>query len=440
MFYQLSEDEIRKKVKSREVKIAVIGLGRVGLPLAATLADQGFSVMGIDIDEKLVSLINQGSVQFKDETGLRELVKKAVKEKKLTASSEIKAMKDCDFVTITVPTLITEDRKPEIKAVEIVARDIAKFSKGKVIVIESTVPPLTTQKFGEMITEKTGLKVGKDFGLAHSPERVRAPQVLQDLKSYPKIVGSADEKSALIVSEVYSTFAPRIIQMSSPIAAEIEKLMENTQRDVNIALVNELAKICEIYGVDVFEVIKAANSQPFCNLLSPGCGVGGHCIPMDPYYLIQGAMEMGYEPSLLKAAREINESMPEHTASIVKRRVRGGKITVLGLSFKPDVKAFKHSPALKIIDFLKDYDVVAHDPFLEEEEFDFKTERDIYRAIERAECVILTTAHSAYEKLDLKKVKKLMRGNLIVDGRGFFDPKEIKKTGLNYVGVGRIHD
>ncbi|NIO21595.1 MAG: nucleotide sugar dehydrogenase [Candidatus Aenigmarchaeota archaeon] len=284
------------------------------------------------------------------------------------------------------------------------------------------------------------MKVGKDFGLAYSPERVRAPQVLKDLKTYPKIVGGVDEKSTLIVSEIYSTFAPGIIRMSSPTAAEIEKVVENAQRDVNIALVNEIAKICEIYGVDVFEVIKAANSQPFCNLLSPGCGVGGHCIPMDPYYLIRDAEERGYEPSLLKAAREINESMPEHLVNIIRGHVKKGKVAVLGLSFKPDVKAFKYSSTLKIISLLKDYDVVVHDPFLGEEKSDFKTERDIYKAVDGAECVVLTTAHSAYERLDMKKIRELMKGNLIVDGRGFFDQKKVKKAGLNYKGIGRVYD
>lgn len=440
MIYQLSEEEIRKRIKSREAKIAVIGLGRVGLPLAATLADQGFQVMGIDVDRKVISSIREGIAPHREETDLKELVKGTVKKEKFTASTEIENVKDYDLITVTVPTLITNDKKPDITAVESVAKDLAEFSEGTTIVLESTVPPLTTEKIGKIVEEKAGLKAGRDFGLAYSPERVRAPQVLRDLRTYPKIVGGVDEKSTLIVSEIYSTFAPSIIQMSRPTAAEIEKIMENTERDVRIALANEAAKICELYGVDVFEVIRVANSQPFCNLLKPGCGVGGHCIPMDPYYIIRGAEERGYEPTLFKEAREINESMPEHLVSMVRERVKKGKIAVLGLSFKPDVKAFEHSASLKIIDLLKDYDVVVHDPFLEEEEFKFKTERDIYKAIEGAECIILSTAHSSYEELNLKKLKELMKGTLVVDGRGFFDPRKVREAGLNYVGVGRTHD
>ena len=437
MLYLLQKEKIREKVKGRGAKIAVVGLGRVGLPLASTLADAGFEVIGIDIDEKLVSLTNKGIAYFKDETGLQDIIGKNVKNGKLRATSDAKSVEKCDLIVITTPTLITKNNEPDIEAVKEATDAIAEFSKGKVIVLESTVPPFTTRNLGKMIQEKTGLKAGKDFGLAYSPERVQAPQVLKDLKTYPKIVGGIDEKSTFIVSEIYSTFAPSIMKMRSPEAAEIEKVVENTQRDVNIALANELAKICEIYGVDVFEVIKAANSQPFCKILDPGCGVGGHCIPMDPYYIIKDVERKGYEPSLLKTARRINDSMPGHVVKMVKDHLGGGKVAMLGLSFKRDIKAFKHSPTLKIIELLKGYDVMVHDPFLEGEKFSFKTEKDLYEAIKGADCLLLSTAHSAYKKIDFRKVKRLMKGNLVVDGRGLFDPKEIEGAGLKYKGVGR---
>jgi len=437
VLYSLPEEKIKKTIESRDAKIAVVGLGRVGLPLASTLAGAGFEVTGVDIDKKVVSSTNKGISHFKDEAGLQDLIEKNVKNKKLRATSDAKSVEKCDLIIITTPTLITEDNEPDIEAVKAAAGAIAESSKGKVIVLESTVPPHTTRNLGKMIQEKTGLKAGKDFGLAYSPERVQAPQVLKDLKTYPKIVGGIDEKSTLIVSEVYLTFAPSIIKMSSPEAAEIEKVVENTQRDVNIALANELAKICEVYGVDVFEVIKAANSQPFCKILSPGAGVGGHCIPMDPYYIIKDVERKGYEPSLLKTARKINDSMPGHVAKMVKDRLAGGKVAILGLSFKRDIKAFKHSPTLKIIELLKGYDVVVHDPFLEGEKFGFRTKKDLYEAIKGADCLLLSTAHSVYKKINFKKVKKLMRGNLVVDGRGLFDPKEVEAAGLKYKGVGR---
>jgi UDP-N-acetyl-D-mannosaminuronic acid dehydrogenase len=430
--YLLSEEEIKEKVKEREVKISVIGLGRVGLPLAATLADCGFNTFGIDINKKLVEKINAGDSPFEDEVGLKELLKRNIKEERLIATV---SLVERDFNIITVPTLIRGE-EPEIDAIFAVAGGIKKPGD-KVFVLESTVPPLTTQRFGKIIEENTGYKAGADFGLAYSPERVQAPQVLRDLKTYPKIVGGIDAKSGFIVSEVYSCFAPSIIRVSSPLVAEIDKIIENTHRDLNIAFANELARICEMYGVDVYEIIKTANSQPYCNILNPGL-VGGHCIPMDPYYILSEIERRGYTPNLIKEARRINEAMANHVAGMVE----GEKVAILGLSFKPDIKVFEHTHTLKLIDALRaeshEHEIVVHDPFLRNEEFDFEVERDLYKALEGADCVILATAHSVYKKMDWEEIRKRMRGDLIVDVRGFFDAEEVEANGLKYKGIGRI--
>ena len=430
--YLLSDEEIREKVKERAVKISVIGLGRVGLPLAVTLADCGFDTLGIDINEELVEKINRGESPFEDEVGLKELLKRNVGEGRLTATV---SLEERDFNIITVPTLIRGE-EPDIDAVYAVAGEIRK-PMDKVFVLESTVPPLTTERFGEIVAKKTGYKAGKDFGLAYSPERVQAPQVLRDLKTYPKIVGGIDEKSGFIVSEVYSCFAPGIIKVSSPLVAEIDKIIENAHRDLNIAFANELAMICEIYGIDVYEIIKTANSQPYCNILNPGL-VGGHCIPMDPYYILSEVERRGYTANLIKEARRINEAMANHVAGMVE----GEKVTILGLSFKPDIKAFEHSHTLKLIDALRakshEHEIVVHDPFLGDEEFDFRVEKDLYKAVEGADCVILATAHSAYKEMDWKEIGKRMRGDLIVDVRGFFDAEAVEAKGLRYKGIGRV--
>ena len=430
--YLLSDEEIREKVKERAVKISVIGLGRVGLPLAVTLADCGFDTLGIDINEELVEKINRGESPFEDEVGLKELLKRNVGEGRLTATV---SLEERDFNIITVPTLIRGE-EPDIDAVYAVAGEIRK-PMDKVFVLESTVPPLTTERFGEIVAKKTGYKAGKDFGLAYSPERVQAPQVLRDLKTYPKIVGGIDEKSGFIVSEVYSCFAPGIIKVSSPLVAEIDKIIENAHRDLNIAFANELAMICEIYGIDVYEIIKTANSQPYCNILNPGL-VGGHCIPMDPYYILSEVERRGYTANLIKEARRINEAMANHVAGMVE----GEKVTILGLSFKPDIKAFEHSHTLKLIDALRakshEHEIVVHDPFLGDEEFDFRVEKDLYKAVEGADCVILATAHSVYKKINLKEIRKRMKGDLVVDVRGFFDAEAVEAKGLRYKGIGRV--
>ena len=358
------------------------------------------------------------------------------------------AVKECDMVIIAVPTLI-KGQEPEIDAVRVVADELARnFSLGKMIVLQSTVPPFTTQDvLGKTIKKITGLKAGEDFGLAYSPERTQSPQVLRDLITYPRVVGGIDEKSVFITSMVYSTFAPGVIKVGSLVAAEMEKVIENAYRDVNIAFANELACICERYGVDVHEIIEASNSQPYSHILNPGL-VGGHCIPMDPYYIISDARGRGAEPRLMQAARDINESMFQHVADMIDDGCK--KVTVLGLSFKKDVKSFETSHTLKLIGLLqqKDYDITIHDPFLNNYQLatanyqpptnNCQLSTDLYHAVEDSDCLILSTAHSEYKDIDFDKVKELMRGDLFIDIRGVFDPKKLTAAGFSYRGLGRV--
>jgi len=453
--YFLSQQEIEEKVSARAVKIGFIGLGRVGLPLAATLADEGFKVLGIDVKSELVAKVNAGESPFTDETGLGELIQKVVGNKALKAATQMAAIKECGLVIIAVPTLI-KGQEPEIDAVRVVADELARnFSSGKMIVLQSTVPPFTTQNvLGKAIEKITGFKAGEDFGLAYSPERTQSPQVLRDLKTYPRVVGGIDEKSAFITSRVYSTFAPGVIKMGSLVAAEMEKVIENAYRDVNIAFANELACICELYGVDVQEIIEASNSQPYSHILNPGL-VGGHCIPMDPYYIIGDARGRGVEPRLMQTARDINESMFQHVLHMIDDGCK--KVTVLGLSFKKDVKSFETSHTLKLASLLqqKGYDVTIHDPFLNKSQLpttdyqlptanyqlptaNCQLSTDLYHAIEGSDCVMLSTAHSEYKEIDFDKVKELMRGNLFIDIRGMFDPKKLTAAGFRYKGLGRV--
>lgn len=438
MIYSLSQKEIERRIASRGIKIAVIGLGRVGLPLAATLAGEGFPVTGVDANRRVVDKVNQGVSVFPEEVGLGGLLRRIGKGGKLTATTNIAEVSNCDLVIISVPTLI-RDKEPDIDAVKVVAGELARnFPPGKVAVLESTVPPFTTQNvLGKTIERETGLKAGTDFGLAYSPERTQAPQVLRDLKTYPKIVGGIDEKSTFIASMVYSTFAPGIIKMTSLVAAEIEKVIENAYRDVNIAFANELAQVCEIYGTDVYEIIRAANSQPYSHILSPGL-VGGHCIPMDPYYIISDARRRGITPELMKTARNVNEAVFQHVAEMIDEDSR--KVTILGLSFKKDVKSFETSHTLKLARLLveKGYEVTVHDPFLDDTQFQFKTDPNLYHAIAGSDCIILSTAHSEYNQIDFNKVKEIMKGSLIIDIRGIFSPEKVAESGLRYKGLGRI--
>jgi UDP-N-acetyl-D-mannosaminuronic acid dehydrogenase len=437
MLFLSGTSEIQARVASRDVKIAFIGLGRVGLPLAATLADQGFSVTGIDINTGLVAMVNRGETPFPEEDGMVELVKKVTAAGRLKATTDMSETFECDVVIIAVPTLI-KNEQPDIDAVIEVSHSLKQcFPPGKLVVLQSTVPPGTTESvLAANITEYTGLVPGRDFGYAYSPERTQSPQVLRDLVTYPKIIGAMDYKSALMVSEIYSTFAPSIIRMQSVVAAELDKVVENAYRDVNIAFANELALLCQLYGVDVQELIKTANSQPYSHILQPGL-VGGHCIPMDPYYVISDAARRGLTPQLMQTARRLNESMFQQVADMIVIGMQ--KITILGLSFKPDVKSFETSHTLKLVRLLTErgYDVTVHDPFLNAAPFSFKTEADIYKALKGTDCLILSTAHSHYKTLAFDLVKTAMRGNLVIDVRGFFDPATVKAAGLKYQGIGR---
>lgn len=437
MLYTLDEVEIKNRISKRDAHIAFIGLGRVGLPLAATLANAGFRVTGIDINKSLVSTINRGEAPFLDENGMPELINKVIASGKMKATTDMAGAAGADMIIIAVPTLI-KGEQPDIDAVIAVGHSLSNYiCAGQVVVLQSTVPPRTTEDvLANIITDHTGLHAGKDFGLAYSPERTQSPQVLRDLDAYPKILGGIDDKSALILAGIYGSFAPSIIRMKSIVAAELDKVVENAYRDVNIAFANELALLSQLYGVDVQELISTANSQPYSHVLQPGL-VGGHCIPMDPYYVISDASKRGLNPAMLQTARNINESMFQHVVDMIEPGMK--KITVLGLSFKPDVKSFETSHTPKLVRLLesKGYEVIVHDPFLDEQPYSFKTERDIYQALKDANCLILSTAHSYYKTINFDRLKTTMRGNLIIDIRAFFDPAEIKTAGLKYRGIGR---
>lgn len=361
--------------KNGKVVVGVYGLGKMGLPLAAVFAEKGARVVGADINEKVVKSINNGINHVKEEPGLSELVEKNVRNGRLSATTDlVKASQDSDVMIILVPTLLDENRNPDLRIVKSVSRNIAKgLEKGDFVALESTAPPGTTQNVVRPILEKSGLIAGEDFGLAHSPERTSSGRVIEDiLSAYPKIVGGINWKSTDTAVAIYSVInSNKVIPVTNATVAEAVKISEGLYRDVNIALANELALISEEYGIDVWELIKAANTQPFCNIHRPGVGVGGHCIPVYPWFVINGRTK------LIKTAREINNSMPNYVvkkaSKMLKSRgmsIRGSNILVAGLVYRPGVKETYHTPAKHVIDDLKKLgaNVYGYDPVLGEEE------------------------------------------------------------------------
>jgi UDP-N-acetyl-D-glucosamine dehydrogenase len=412
-----------EKIKRKEVKICVIGLGYVGLPLLKLCQEKGFSAIGLDIDQKAVdNAINAGA--------------------SATLDAEY-SLNDSDCIFICVPTPLDKSNRPDLQHVESAAKTISKFlKKDSLVVLESTVAPGTTEEILGPILKGSSLK-NEDFYLVHCPERIDPGNEKWTVKNLPRIIGGINQKSTKIAVELYKKIIDREIQeLSSVKAAEAVKIVENAFRDINIAFVNELAKSCDKFRIDISEVIKGATTKPFGFMAHyPGCGVGGHCIAVDPYYLINKAEESGFNHQFLKLAREINNSMPKYTVKKVKqafkkakKKIKDSNVTILGLAYKPDVSDVRGSPAFPIIKELEKLGAILtiYDPYL----LELSNVNSLENALYKKDCIVLTTAHKEFFKLTPEKLKE-NDIRVVVDGRNIFDKTKIKKLGIIYEGIGK---
>lgn len=422
-------------------KLCVFGMGYVGLPLACQATEKGYEVIGVDVDDRKIDLINKGISPIDDDELKNKL--KDLKGKIKATNDGLNAVKKSDIVVICVPTPVDENYHPDLKYVKSAAETISKgLKKGQLVILESTVAPLTTENILKPILEKSGLKCGKDFYLCFCPERIDPGNKKFKLKDIPRVVGGINEESTKKAIDFYkSVLDSEVLGLTSPRSAEAVKIMENTFRDINIAFVNEMAKSFDILGIDIIEVIKGASTKPFAFIPHyPGCGVGGHCIAVDPYYLIEEASKEGFEHRFLRLAREINNSMPEYTVERVieglneiNKSVKGTKITVLGLAYKGNVDDTRESPAFKIIEKLKKMggDVKVFDPYVPKMS-DFKNLGDALNC----ECIVIVTAHDEFKNLDLNRIDK--KGvKVIIDGRNILDKEKVAGVGIVYRGIGR---
>lgn len=448
---EMDNDLIKKSLQNSNLKIMVVGLGKVGLPLALVFADSGLNVTGVDINLKTVELLNKGILPHY-EPKVPELLKKCIENGKFKAVTDSTgAAKDSDIIIMVVPTLISTDKEPNITAVEKAAEFVGKgLKKGSIVIIESTVPPGTTEGIvKDTLERESGLKACADFGLAFCPERVQSPQVVDDIrKNYPKIVGGIDKKSTEIASALYSFINEKgVITVKNPKTAEMEKVVENTYRDINIAFANELALISGKLGIDVMEIIDVANTQPFCNILRPGAGVGGHCIPMDPYYLIDEAKKIGLDVNLLENARKINDFMPQHVVDLVKEGLKeagkdleGSTIGILGVSYKENTDDYRYSPSKDIINYLDKYNlkIKTFDPYISQvTDLNVEHYNDMYECLKEVDCIIIATGHEEFKKLDLNKVRNDVANKCIfVDGRRIFKPEDVTNEGFIFKAIG----
>ncbi len=354
-------EQVLDKIEKREATIGVCGLGYVGLPLIGAFRRAGFTVYGFDIDDKKVDALEKGESYIKHIDF--EKLRVAIEEKKFIPTTDFGRIGEPDVILIAVPTPLTKTREPDLTAVEGTCRAIASgLREGQLVVLESTTYPLTTVEVCKPILEKSGLSAGKDFFLAYSPEREDPGNPHFETSTIPKVVGGHDPDSMRVAEAVYASIIERVVPVSSMAAAELTKIFENTFRAVNIALVNELKMMCLRMGIDVWEVIDAAATKPFGFMpFYPGPGLGGHCIPIDPFYLTWKAREYDFSTRFIELAGEINTRMPYHVVDGVMAHLNeigialnGAHVLVLGIAYKKNVDDLRESPSLKIIDLLKD--------------------------------------------------------------------------------------
>ncbi|MEA3439131.1 MAG: nucleotide sugar dehydrogenase [Chloroflexota bacterium] len=423
--------KLQKLLLEKEAHVAVLGLGYVGLPLAVVFAEAGFTVTGIDPDTNKVDTVNGGESHIQDVSD--EQVKHLVNEGKLSATSDFDVLDEADAVSICVPTPLRKTGDPDLTYILDAGSELAKhIHKDVVIVLESTTYPGTTRELLlPMLEEQSGLKIGKDFYLAFSPERVDPGREDWTTINTPKVIGGITPACGEISSTWYGQALESIVTVSSTEVAEMAKLLENTFRMINIGLVNEMAIMCNRLGVDVWEVIDAAATKPFGYMkFTPGPGLGGHCIPIDPLYLSWKLRAVNYTARFIELASEINTGMPRYVVNRIQdtlnqqgKPLKDSQILILGVAYKPDIDDIRESPALDVIGLLeqKGATVSYHDPYIKKVQHDGKEKKtvpDISEAVRGSDCVVIITNHSVYDYPVLLKMAEVSEKHTqIVDTR-----------------------
>jgi nucleotide sugar dehydrogenase len=439
---------LKQKIHDKESVICVVGLGYVGLPTAIFFAEMGFNIVGVSVEEKKIDMINQGISPI-GELNLDSRLLKVIKDGKLVATSNLEdATRRSDIILMIVPTPVTESKDPDLSHIISAGEEVLKgLDKGKLVVLESTVYPGVTEDTLQPILERSGMKAGKDFGLAYCPERYNPGDDEHTIENVARVVGGITPEWADLTRELYQFIINEDIKVLRNIkTAEAAKVIENTQRDLNIALMNELAMIFEKLEIDVMDVIDGASSKWNFNVYYPGAGVGGHCLPVDPYYLVKKAKEVGYHSKVIAAGRTINDYMPKHVFGLLtdalnenEKPVKNSKIVVLGLSYKENVGDARESPSEELIVLLEENKAKLSvvDPYISKNDFAF-IETDVYKALEDADAMVLMTGHDEFRSLDFQRVKKLMKNPIIIDGRRIYDSDKLREMGFYYSGVGAI--
>lgn len=407
-------------------EVCIVGLGYIGLPTAAMFASHGVKVKGIDVHQKICDTINEGNIHI-EEPYLDQIVKQSVLNGMLSASTEVGK---CENFIIAVPTPITKDNKVDLSYVINAAKKIYPLlEKGNLVILESTVSPRCTEDVLVPVLEKSGLKVGVDFYVAHCPERVLPGQIIYELEHNNRVIGGVTEESAIKAKELYVTFVRGEMYITDATTAELCKLMENTYRDVNIALANELAMICERLGINSWDVIKYANKHPRVNLHQPGPGVGGHCLAVDPWFIVESTPDIA---KIIDLSRKTNDSMPKYVANKVASLVHeGAKIVVLGCTYKPNVDDMRESPIMELVELLEEgYEVDIVDPYIKQ------YTKNIYEVCNDADLVILGVNHKQFSFIDFNVLSKVVKNKLFLDTRNFYNKAQLEENEFEYILLG----
>jgi len=452
-----SDTEIDLLVRGMRSGIAVVGFGYIGTVIGAVLADRGWPVTGIDVRQDVVDEINLGKTTV-PEPGLGELVSNTVRIGRLHATTDFSAVADNDFVIVTVGTPLGPDYKPIVDDIQAAARAVGKhLHSGHVVILKSTVPPDTTENLVQPILEEaSGLRAGVDFGLAFCPERLAEGQAIRELTSIPVVVGAVDERSARACATLWRhALGVDSVVVDDPRTAEMVKLADNLWVDLNVALANELAKVCDRLGMDALQVIAAANTMPKgdhpVNILMPSMGVGGYCLTKDPWFVNHLGQSLGLDLAIPRTSRTVNDTMPAYTYQLLTqlladqgKKVETSKIAVLGIAFKNNTGDCRLTPTKYVVALLEKSGCTlsVHDPWVAAEEALAVTKipltADIESAVENADALVVLAGHRQFHQIPLAQLAELAAaGCVFLDGRNSFDPAAVRAAGFVYKGIGR---
>jgi UDP-N-acetyl-D-mannosaminuronic acid dehydrogenase len=438
-----SATDLERLINERRALLAVVGLGYVGLPAACLFAAAGFRVLGVERDKTRHDAIADGQVPLEGvEPGLAELLTKVRGADALRVVSSAASISAADIFLICVETPVEDDHRPRYEALRVACRDIgAVLKSGSLVIVESTLAPGTMDRVVRPELEaSSGRVAGRDFRIGHCPERVMPGKLVRNMRTMSRVCGGDSVETARFMKALYGTVVDAPLDATDLVTAELVKTVENAYRDVNIAFANEIALICEAVGADVAAVRELVNKSPGRNMLVPGAGVGGHCIPKDPWLLWAGAEDRA-AVRLIPMAREVNDSMPLHVAGLVAlglaehgRQLRGSRIAVLGYAYLENTGDVRNSPSRALVQHLRDSgaDVVVHDPYVNGMGGDIL---DVARA---ADTIVLVVRHDEYRQLELQSLRKLVRTPVIVDGRGVVSPTAAREAGFDYLAVGSL--